>query len=98
MTIGIKEQVWNHLVTMLVDFGILQETNEDVYFNPDVNVDEHEIISREFLHTYSAEQIHSWHKVVGCTFDRGSNFFRCTGAFPRRYTKVLSTLCGSSPL
>ena len=71
----INEQVWNHLVTMLIECGILQVAAEESIFNPDVNVDEYEIIGREFLHTYTLDQIHSWHKVAGCTFDQnGSNF------------------------
>ena len=32
----INEQVWNHLVTMLIECGILQATKEEYYFHPDV--------------------------------------------------------------
>ena len=38
---------------------------------------------KEFLrHTYSLDHIHSWHKLCGCTFDRGSNFFAALEHFP----------------
>ena len=59
----INEQVWNHLVTMLIECGILQVTKEEYYFHPDVNVEEYEKVGHEFLHTYSVDHIHSWHKL-----------------------------------
>ena len=49
----INKQVWSQIVTMLINFGILQVTEEHYYFNPDV--DEYEIISREFLHKYTSD-------------------------------------------
>ena len=79
----INEKVWNHLVTMLVDFGILQVTEDHYFFDPDIIVDEFEIVAHEFLHTYTSEHIHSWKKVAGCTFDRGSNFYAALEHFPR---------------
>ena len=35
----INEQVWNHLVPMLFDFGILQVADEQYYVDPDINVE-----------------------------------------------------------
>ena len=53
----INKQVWNHIVTMLLECGILQVGGDHFFFNPDINVDEYEIVAQEILHKYTLEHI-----------------------------------------